>query len=44
MWSFLWSSLVSKIPKFLVKNKIWAADHAFLESKHPEDTENLYYV
>ena len=36
---------VSKTPnKFLGKKPIWTARNTFQESKHPKDTENLYYV
>ena len=30
--------------QFLGKKPIWTACHTFQESKHPKDTENLYYV
>ena len=41
MWSPLWFSLVCKC--FGQKLSIQTARHTFLESRHPEVTENLYY-
>ena len=45
IFEFKKSILVYKIPQFFCqKLLIWTTHHTFLESRHPEDTKNLYYV
>ena len=41
----LWSILVRKIPQFFGRKRpIWTDQYTFLESRHCEDTKNLYCV
>ena len=44
VWSPRWSILVCKIPQFLPKSYRFRQLITFLESRHPEITNNLYYV
>ena len=41
---FMWSILFCRTPQFRQKLPIWTVYYSFLETKHPEVTENSYYV
>ena len=40
----MWSILFCRTPQFRQKLPIWTVYYSFLETKHPEVTENSYYV